>query len=149
MQVLLPQVPASLWLRQNFKAVSSLTVMKLGDSSVTHCKSFFWSLNVFVVCFLEVAMLLLLFNGSLFISFMCMDLYIPGALLTSHQPERSPLQQSAALSLLNANNQYLVHWWWWDILRKGSGADFFCGRWAGSSSCFSSLAQILRTICHL
>lgn len=73
---------AVLWLRQNFKAVSSLTVVKCSNSSVTHWKTSLWSLTVFVVWFLDVALLLLpFFNGSLFISFMLMDWYIPGALL--------------------------------------------------------------------
>lgn len=48
--MILSQVIALLWLRQNFKAVSLsyLTVLKCSGSSVTHWKTSFWSLNAVV-----------------------------------------------------------------------------------------------------
>lgn len=61
-------------------------------------------MNVFVVSFLEVALLVLAFSGSLFVSFMLRALYIPGALMRIHQPVRSSLQQYVAFSLLNSNS---------------------------------------------
>lgn len=56
--------------------------MKHTENSVTRGKTPFRNLNAFVVCFLEVALLLLVFNGTPSTSFMFKDLYIPGTLLT-------------------------------------------------------------------